>query len=1057
MTKMLPKLTVAFLTLLLASAVSPASGAKAPPATVAKLRVPYRDLNEKKPTSDKKVLSPWATIANSKKAPRKSAEKAVIQTSTAGIVDLPYFNDIDEKTKFSDFTVIDANNDDTSWAWSSKCARISWGDGDMDDWLIMPAMQLEAGKAYTFEFDARCNSASFTERFEVKMGTSAESAAMTTTLIKAKDIKSGDWLHQSVDVVPEADGVYYIGIHGISTEADGFYLYVNDISMSAPMSTACPAPVTDVEVIPGADGALSATVSFTAPSTLINGQPVASLTKIEILEGTKVLATLDTPEAGKKYSTPVTLDAEGEHTFTVIAYNNDGAGGSVEKTAYIGINYPAAPQNVNLNETDNNGEVIVSWDPVAHDAAGFPLSSSLITYSVYSLNGNEPELLKDGLTGTSYTLQAVPADSQDIVQYAVFASTSRGNGDGVPTPAIFAGKPYDEFAESFADGKLTHPLAIMSWSEQQADWLIQNDESLANATSQDSDNGFMVMNGRMLDIRSALGLGKISLVDKTSPAIEFYTLGLDDGEGSPDINLVDVWVKEKGSATFVNVFSKTVDELAAPDEWGRVAVDLSDYAGKEVEIAVGGTIKFYVNVFFDNIRITRLAAHDLAVELTGPARAVNQTDFNLVAKVANLGKNVSGDYTVQLKADGAVVGTASDGALDANGTKKFEFTHKFQAIQHEAVNFSAEVIYADDDNASNNESEILTVKPKESLLPGVTDLAGAASDNGQVVLSWTQPDLTTGAEARTEQFEDGAAGDKTYGDWTFVDVDNTPVSGFRGVTIPGIVSNESTASFFLFDGSLPQFNETFAAHSGKQYLASLARYDFKEVDDWAISPELTGNAQTVTFFAKSYDPRYLEKIEVYASTGSTDPKDFTLALEKVTVPSAWHEYSVELPEGTRRFAIRSCADDAMMLMVDDVTYETALAADALTLKGYNVYRNRELITPEPVNECGYSDKDADGLTSYIVTAVFDKGESKGSNTVELTVSGLDEIIQNVTVEAASGMINFKGVSGLDIKVCGLDGIVLFNGISKEENVSVVAAPGLYVCTVANKAFKVVVK
>ena len=1038
----------------LSSVTLPAICKESQPPQVSPLRNQSALLQEKKTVSEKKTVA--ATLRQRGQIHRKPVEKAVTQTSTAGIVELPYFNNIDDKTNFNDFTVIDANGDGTTWAWSAKSARISYGDGDMDDWLIMPAMQLEGGKAYKFEFDVRGNSSSFTERFELKMGTAAEAEAMSTTLVEPTDIETGDWIHRSVDIMPDIDGVYYIGIHGISTEMDGFYLYINDVSMSAPQSTTAPSAVTNLTAIPGADGALSATINFKAPATLINGEAANSLTKIELSEGETMLATLDAPEPGKEYSVPVTLETEGDHTFAVVAYNTDGAGAPAEVSAYIGINYPAAPGNVTINETDNYGEVTVSWDAVTEDQEGFPLSAAQITYSVYSLNGDAPELVGEGLTDTSLTVRAVAEEGQDIVQYAVFASTKRGVGKGTTTPAIFAGKPYEEFAESFADGALSHPLAIMTWSEHEATWLIQDDGSMDNVTSQDDDNGFILMNGRMADIHSALGLGKISLAGKTSPAVVFYTLGLDDGEGNPDINVVEVWVKEKGASGFVNIFSKTVDELAAPDEWGRVAVDLSAYAGKEIELAIGGIIKFYVNILLDNITLTELNGHDLSVYLTGPARMTNQTDFNLVAKVRNLGKETSGEYSVRLMADGKEIGSFTADALEANGTKEFEFTHKFQAIQHDAVAFTAEVIYEADEVADNNISSEVSVQPKESLLPAVTDLSGAVTEEG-VALSWSQPDLSTGATAYTELFENGQAGDKTYGDWTFVDVDNVPVSGFRGVEIPGITNNESTASFFLFDGTLPQLNETFAAHSGKQYLASLARYDFKEVDDWAISPELTGSAQTVSFFAKSYDPRYLENIEVYYSTGSTDPADFTPVLERTVVTSDWREYSADLPAGAKRFAIRSCAEDAMMLMVDDVTYEISLSAEALSLTGYNVYRNNELITSSPVKECAYTDTGAEGETTWLVTAVYETGESGRSNEVELSVSGISDIKDNVRINVSDGMMHITGAAGLKVNVSGLDGTVVFDGNAGSDILHISVVPGVYVGNVGNRIFKVIVK
>lgn len=1002
----------------------------------------------------KKIKSSTATIGSNVSRPKMRQEKIVSRTSEVEYVSLPYFNSIDEKTDFADFTVIDANGDGKTWAWSSKTARIGWGYEDMDDWLIMPPMRLEAGNAYTFEFDVRGNNSSSTERFEVKMGDNPSAEAMSEILIGPTDISSSEWIHQSVDIIPEADGIYHIGIHGISTEMDGFYLYVNDVSMSAPMSLGSLSAVTDLSVIPGENGALTANVKFRAPSVLISGEPASDIVRVEVSEGDAVVGSVQSPLPGSECSVPVEFTEDGDHTLVVKAYNSEGAGVAAEATVYIGINYPAAPANVTIEETGEVGQVIVSWNEVSEDCQGFPLSPSLVSYTVMSADGSET--VAEDIIGNSHTFRAVSGSEQDFVQYVIFANTERGRGAGAYTDGIFAGRPYDEFEESFADGANSHPMSIMTWGETEATWMIMSDEDISNVRSQDDDNGYILMNGRKENVHSAIGLGKISLKQMTSPGLQFYTLGLDDGEGNPDINLVEVWIKEKGASGFVKIFEQTVAELAESDAWGRVAVDLADYAGKEVELAIAGVIKFYVNIMFDNISIVEMDSHDLSVSLTGPAVAVNQTDFTLVAEVRNLGREASEGYEVELKANGETVARVSAPRLEANGSCKFDFTQQFKAIQREPVSYTAEVVSADDENPDNDISPVLVVRPKESLLPYVTDLSGKIVENGHVALSWSMPDMDSGAALNTDRFEDGEAGDKSYGEWIFVDVDDVAVSGFYGTEIPGIENNQTKASFFVFDGSLPQLNATFEAYSGNKYLASMARSDFGMVDDWAISPELTGAAQTVSFFAKSYDPRYLEEVEVYCSEGSVDPADFELVMEKTPVADKWTEYQVELPEGSRRFAIRSCAEDAMMLMLDDVSYEVSVSGESLSLKGYNVYRNNEKITSEPIAANTFEDVDADGVLSYVVTAVFETGESKASNEVSLEVDSVSAVSQEVLISVTKGEILIEGAYGQKVKLCGLDGKVLVDRIAGD-TIRLSVDSGVYVVEAGGKNLKVNVR
>ena len=107
-----------------------------------------------------------------------------------------------------------------------------------------------------------------------------------------------------------------------------------------------------------------------------------------------------------------------------------------------------------------------------------------------------------GLSATSFTLQAVPAGEQDFVQYAVFAITEGGE-NGVYTPMIAAGTPYDGLEESFPDAGLSYAWGT-GFSNKEGAWSIYDDAKLSDLASQDGDNGYAVMDGQYLDSSSAL-------------------------------------------------------------------------------------------------------------------------------------------------------------------------------------------------------------------------------------------------------------------------------------------------------------------------------------------------------------------------------------------------------------------------------------------------------------------------------------------------------------------------------------------------------------------------
>ena len=124
-------------------------------------------------------------------------------------------------------------------------------------------------------------------------------------------------------------------------------------------------------------------------------------------------------------------------------------------------------------------------------------------------------------------------------------------------------------------------------------------------------------------------------------------------------------------------------------------------------------------------------------------------------------------------------------------------------------------------------------------------------------------------------------------------------------------------------------------------------------DDWLISPELSGEAQTVSFYIKSVTMAYEERFRVLYSTDTKSTSDFVkVATANYYTPnSLWRRFSVKLPEGAKYFAIHCISEDAFGLMVDDITYIPKNAKKkSFDFMGYNVYRNGVKITSEPVGE-----------------------------------------------------------------------------------------------------------
>ena len=114
---------------------------------------------------------------------------------------------------------------------------------------------------------------------EVYYGTSSDIASMT----KIADITdlTAEQQHLSYLVPALADGAHYFAFKATSP-ANQYRIYVDDINVVEEGYANVPATINDLKVVAGAQGANEATVTFTAPSTTLEGSALESLTRIEI-------------------------------------------------------------------------------------------------------------------------------------------------------------------------------------------------------------------------------------------------------------------------------------------------------------------------------------------------------------------------------------------------------------------------------------------------------------------------------------------------------------------------------------------------------------------------------------------------------------------------------------------------------------------------------------------------------------------------------------------------------------------------------------------------------
>lgn len=980
---------------------------------------------------------------------------------------------INSEEVFDEFEVFDANHDDKTWKFSSTTtlsgARCQYNSAmDMDDWLFTPSISMEAGKNYKLTAEIFNNSTAFTEKYEITIGQGATVAAQTKTLKGATEVKTKELVPEDILFTVPASGNYNVAVHGISAK-DQFYLYVVSLVLTE-VDGNIPNTVTDLVVTPDPAGALSAKIDFKAPSTSINGKALTAITKIDVKNGNEIVKSFANPTPGAALTCTHTPSASGTYKYDVVVYTAAGQSQPVSGSAFVGFDKVNAPTDVTMVETSTLGKVKITWKAPTTDAAGKPVNAANITYQLRETNESYT-LIRDLGNVLECEEVVVEAGECAFAQFAIFPVHQGEIGTGALTPFIVVGTPYSlPYREGF--DPIAYPLGLQMVNGTGEWTLFKSSEDLPSA---DGDNAFIAFKAGGLDAASILHTAKVDLTNVESPMLAFYTYNVTGDATDPtknNINEVNVVIREPNASEWTVVTQPaTVHSLCGGvhNTWGRVTVDLTPYKGKVMQIGLKACCKFYTYTMFDKLSITNALNDNLSAEsIDAPSTTPAGKEFTVKVKVANDGKNAASRYNVELYELGNDTPVKSVEVTDhaAYTDKIVELPMTYAPGQAGEHTLYAKVVYSADQNADDNTTDGVIVKVNVSAKAAPNSLAVTldAANDEHVNLTWAAPAPASAprmANAITDDLEsydawkyDGA------GDWKFIDKDGKASGGFQNMELPGLTIGTSVTSFFTFSKTTSGGNDTFAAHSGDKYFAAMFLYDDSQSNDWLISPMLSGNAQTISFWARSYSTSYPEKIEVYASTGSDNPDDFTAVSGSLvaSVPGTWTKYEVALPAGTKYFAVRSFATGSFMLMLDDFTYEPGDAAPA-ALVGYNVYRNHQKVNSEiiPVGTTSFKDTSAEPGTThnYYVTAVYDNGEESGaSNTASITTSVPGLSMADVTVSVDNNTIVVENATET-VTVTDMGGVVIFRGTGNR--IVVAVNKGAYIVRTGKFTQKVMVK
>lgn len=992
---------------------------------------------------------------------------------SVGVAETPFFESFDDEDGFALFDVVDANNDGETWIFDeiTQAARIKYSAADnytapKDDWLFTPLMAMKADRLYKLAFKTRCYSPQYAERFEVKMGTEASVAAMTMDVLPVTNVTNNELQLTEKYVTVAADGNYTFGIHACSL-ADKFYLYVDDVLVEEGPLLGTPGSVSALAVTAGENGQYKATLSFKAPIKTVDDKALSEISKIDIYRDGELVTSLDSPAPGAPLSYEDNSAVQGINKYVVVACNAIGSGMESEASVFVGHDIPGMPTNVSAKEFE--GKVNISWEaPTKGESNGY-FDPAALTYTV--IRANDEAIIAEDVTTLSAVDNNPPMGGykQEFFAYYVFAKSPAGYGEGVISNLVIVGDAYElPFAESFPNALPTYdPWDVETPESSDARWKLVVEGEFPTASAQDGDDGLVSFVPQEEGDISTLYSGKISFKEATNPVLEFYYYFVGDS-----YDYVTVSVSADGGE-FETVHLVNFRAESGEPGWRKVSVSLEKYIGAGyIQLAFEGeSYDGTNNIHLDNIKVKNLYDYNLSlVSLAVPERLKVGEAAKVSATVENTGLIPASSYSVELYVNGKKLAEAEGEALNNDEVKEYVFDVNPTVHYGNEAEIYAKVVWAKDQDDSDNASDKSLVVVSLPRYPAVDDLA-ATEDDGAIVLTWSEPAPAVGSDGPET---DGAESYKAFairniGEWTVVDGDKSPTYGISDSTGNTLAFENagSQMAFMVFNPQLAGIdlnspeNSMWLPYEGDQMFVSIAAENGQN-DDWLISPELPGTSQEISFFVKSLIDTYgLERYEVLYSMTDASTASFIRIGSVREASVSWEEVKVALPEGTKYFAIHCVSPDVFAFMVDNVTFLPAAAIpEELSLIGYNVYRDGEKLNDEPVEELSYTDHvDAGSFHEYVVTVVYDKGESPLSNVVSVNKSGLTSVTTpGIGVSGGIGSILIRNAASRLATLFAVDGRIVGQTVVRSDSELVgVPESGIYVVKIDGLVVKVLVK
>lgn len=322
------------------------------------------------------------------------------EVTVNGILEAPYTENFSSSATLNFWTLL--HSDETTKDWSVTSSKLGLYGGPADAWAATPPIRLKAGVPYEFSFTPSLSYYTPTKDVSLYLGKEPTVAGLQTELHKVT-ASSTYGSAEKISFSVTEDGIYYLAFRCVNAGSDYRTVYVDDLNLTE--IECSPLAVTDLTATAAEKGAMDVTLSWINPAKTNAGTDLSEITKIEVLRGNDVIATLTeglTPGESSAY-VDNTIESPGKYIYKVIPYLGANAGPSASvESGWVGPDTPAAPSSVTATLTDEGR--VITFEANLLGLNGGYVDADALTFTI-TRNGSD---VATGLTTSPFT------DSDDL-------------------------------------------------------------------------------------------------------------------------------------------------------------------------------------------------------------------------------------------------------------------------------------------------------------------------------------------------------------------------------------------------------------------------------------------------------------------------------------------------------------------------------------------------------------------------------------------------------------------------------------------------------------------